>query len=95
MLTNDIDKGCIVVSSAGRDKGKYFFVLDLIGEDYALIVDGKFRCIEKPKKKKIKHIKFYAENNNKKILEKIINGIKLENAEIKKALNQFLTEEVL
>ena len=95
MLTNDINKGCIVVSSSGRDKGKYFFVLDLLSEDYVLIVDGKFRCIEKPKKKKIKHIKFYAPNNNQKFLDKIKNGIKLENAEIKKALNQFLTEEVL
>ena len=36
----DIQRADIVTSTAGRDRGKYFFVLDVEGE-YLLLADGK------------------------------------------------------
>ena len=51
----DIVKGSVVRARAGRDKDKFFVVLQTDGE-YALIADGKRRRVEHPKRKKLKHL---------------------------------------
>lgn len=48
--------GDIVISRAGRDKGRALIVLDRLDENFVLLVDGDLRRIEKPKKKKIIHL---------------------------------------
>lgn len=52
--------GDIVISTAGRDAGKYFVVVGIAEGQYRLVCDGKLRKISKPKKKKIKHLKFFC-----------------------------------
>jgi len=47
--------GQIVFVLKGRDKGKAMIVLSSEGE-YAYLADGKLRTLNKPKKKKQKHI---------------------------------------
>lgn len=54
-----IEVGQVVRSKSGRDSGKIFLVYKIIDEDYVLIVDGKSRKLDKPKKKKIKHLITY------------------------------------
>lgn len=57
-------KGQVVLSIAGRDKGTFLIILAIEG-DCAILVDGKARPINRPKKKKLKHIqatKTLAEN---------------------------------
>ncbi len=49
-------RGTIVKSLAGHDKGTHFIVL-WSDNEYAIIADGKRKTIEKPKKKKLKHLK--------------------------------------
>lgn len=51
----DIVKGSIVRAKAGRDKDKFFVVLETDG-GYALIADGRRRRVEKPKRKKLIHL---------------------------------------
>lgn len=51
-----IRPGDIVISKAGRDKGKALIVLERLDENFILVVDGKLRPLEKPKKKKLLHI---------------------------------------
>ena len=51
-----ISERAVVVSTAGHDKGVIFAVIGLTQEEYALIADGKVRKLEKPKKKKLKHL---------------------------------------
>lgn len=51
----DYQKGMIVRSAAGRDKGGFFVVLDF-DDNYAIICDGKRRSLEKTKRKKWKHL---------------------------------------
>lgn len=51
----DIVKRSAVCSKAGRDKGRFFAVLS-IEADFAYIADGDLRKIEKPKRKKLKHL---------------------------------------
>lgn len=50
-----IGKGCIVKSMSGRDAQRFFVVLDVEG-DFAYIVDGKVRPLERPKRKNLKHL---------------------------------------
>ena len=51
----NLERGTVVKSLNGRDKNKYFCVLDKQG-DYVLYCDGCVRRLEKPKRKKVKHV---------------------------------------
>lgn len=79
--------GQVVVSKAGRDAGKKFVVVSIINEIYVQIADGELRKIEKPKKKKLKHLRIthYVIDHIRQSLE---NNIRVTNAEIRKALNE-------
>ena len=48
--------GRVCVSRAGHDKGEIFMIIGLQNENYLLISDGKRRKIDKPKKKKARHV---------------------------------------
>ncbi len=50
-------EGTVVISKRGHDRGDCLAVIEVIDENYVLIADGKNRKIEKPKKKKVKHLK--------------------------------------
>lgn len=81
----DISLGQIVISTAGRDKDCKFVVLCIIDEKYVYISDGDIRKAEKPKLKKVKHLKklnHVAED----IKDKLESGEKLINSEIRKLL---------
>ncbi len=49
--------GSVVLAKAGRDAGRLFVVLDVIDDAYLMLCDGKLRKVEKPKKKKIRHVR--------------------------------------
>jgi len=51
----DFQIGQIVISKAGKDKGDALVVLAVEGE-YLLLCDGLARPLERPKRKKIKHV---------------------------------------
>jgi len=51
----EIKKGTIVRSIAGHDNGDFQLILDF-DEQYATVCDGKHRPLEKPKRKKLKHL---------------------------------------
>ena len=51
----ELSRGQIVKSLTGRDKGRYFIVLEAQGE-FVFLADGKLRKLEHPKCKKLKHI---------------------------------------
>lgn len=49
--------GRVVLSTQGRDEGRYFIVLEVIDKNFVLMADGLTRKIDHPKKKKIKHLR--------------------------------------
>lgn len=49
--------GRLVLSTQGRDEGRYFIVLEVIDENFVLMADGLTRKIDHPKKKKVKHLR--------------------------------------
>ena len=73
----EIQKGSVVRSKAGRDKGIVFMVLSLEA-DSAYIADGKKRKVENPKRKKLKHLQGYNDVLN-------IEG-EVTNSKVRKAL---------
>ncbi len=82
-----ISKSDIIVSLAGRDQGKLFFVLETDGE-YALIIDGKTRKLENPKRKKLKHLRLAARNDSA-VARKILSGDAVLNSELRRELAIF------
>ena len=52
----ELKKGTVVYSLAGHDKGDFQVIIDY-DDKYAKVCDGKYRPLERPKKKKLIHIK--------------------------------------
>lgn len=77
--------GQVVYSKAGRDEGRIFVVVGVVDENYVFVSDGDLRRLENPKKKKIKHLNL-TELKVEAISQKLNAGIKITNAEIRKAL---------
>ena len=57
--TTEVVVGQVVKSKAGRDKDKKFVIIDIVDEQYVLVADGDLRKLDKPKKKKIRHLAKY------------------------------------
>ena len=47
--------GAVALSLLGHDAGIYCIITEIVG-DYAYIADGRGRRIDRPKKKKLKHL---------------------------------------
>ncbi len=56
MTYEPLFEGEIVRSRAGRDRGRAFVVRKILDADYVLLVDGTLRTLERPKKKKRRHL---------------------------------------
>ena len=83
----DISKSDIIVSLAGRDKGKFFYVMEVDGE-YVLLADGKGRKLENPKRKKLKHVRRVTRTETR-VADKIQRGDKVLNSELRRDLATF------
>ena len=57
-MSVEVTVGDLVVSRAGRDKGRPFVVLRM-EEGFVYLADGDLRRLDKPKKKKRMHVKPY------------------------------------
>ena len=83
----DISKSDIIISLAGRDQGKLFYVMD-VEDGYVLIADGKGRKLENPKRKKLKHV-CRVSRTETRVAAKILNGDKVLNSELRRDLATF------
>ena len=79
--------GRVVFSKAGRDKGKMFIVVGIVNEDFVLIADGDLRPMERPKKKRLKHLR-YTNRIASAIVDKMERGAKVVNADLKEAIRE-------
>lgn len=80
----DIARSDIVKSTAGRDKGKFFFVL-AVEEEFLILADGKTRKLENPKRKKRKHTEFVV-HSECRVAEKIRSEDRITNSELRRTL---------
>lgn len=84
-----IETGRVVLSTQGRDEGRYFVILQVLDEQFVLMADGLTRKLDHPKKKKIKHLKTKPVRMD--ALETLRSSNTLQDASIRK----FLTENGL
>ncbi|MBH1941240.1 KOW domain-containing RNA-binding protein [Mobilitalea sibirica] len=75
--------GAFVLSKAGRDSGKCYVIFHIENE-YVYLVDGKFRMIDRPKKKKKKHVEMFS-YINQDLVDKV-NSKTVKNEEIKRGI---------
>ena len=81
---SDLTIADVVVSTAGRDAGSLFYVLEA-DDTYLLLADGKGRRIEKPKRKKRKHTSKVLRSETR-VAEKLRAGDKVLNSELRRDL---------
>ncbi len=79
--------GDIVLSKMGRDSGRHYIIMDVEG-NYVYICDGDHHKVDKPKKKKIKHIKSTG-MASEYVADKIAEGAKVTNTELRRAVLEF------
>ena len=87
----DINISDVVVSTAGRDAGEWFYV---IAEDpiYLDLANGKDRPLDKPKRKKRKHVRKVLRSETR-VADKLRQGDKVLNSELRRDL-AFLAREM-
>ena len=86
----DIQISDVVISTAGRDQGEWFYVIQT-DPVYLFLANGKDRTIEKPKRKKRKHVKKVLRSETR-VAAKLRSGDKVLNSELRRDL-AFLARE--
>jgi len=81
----------VVISTAGRDQGQLFYVLEA-DDTYLMLANGKDRRIEKPKRKKRKHTNKVLRSETR-VAQKLREGDKVLNSELRKDL-AYLSREL-
>ena len=87
----DLTIADVVISTAGRDQGQLFYVLEA-DDTYLMLADGKGRTIEKPKRKKCKHTKKVLRSETR-VAQKLRLGDKVLNSELRRDL-AYLSREL-
>ena len=85
----EIRKTDIAVVLAGHDKGRKYLTVDVDG-GYALIVNGRTRKAERPKRKNIKHISYVCAGVGPAV-DKLRCGEKAADSEIRRTLAMSLS----
>ncbi|MEF2836880.1 MAG: KOW domain-containing RNA-binding protein [Oscillospiraceae bacterium] len=80
----DINISDVVMTTAGRDAGQWFYVIDA-DPVFLLLANGKDRTLEKPKRKKRKHVQKVLRSETR-VAEKIRSGDKVLNGELRRDL---------
>ena len=87
----DITISDVVVSTAGRDQGSWFYVITE-EQNFLFLANGKDRTLDKPKRKKRKHVEKVLRSETR-VAEKLRSGNKVLNGELRRDL-AFLAREI-
>ena len=83
--------GDIVYSKAGRDAGRPFVVLSVADAQHVMLADGRLRRVDKPKKKKVKHLEKSGQVAEL-VAQKLSEGLRVTNPDLKRALAELLSD---
>ena len=87
---SDYNISDVVKATAGRDRGKLFYVIGA-DEQFLLLANGKDRPLDRPKRKKCKHVQKVLRSETR-VAEKFRRGDKVLNGELRRDL-AFLARE--
>ena len=89
-------KGYFARSKAGHDKGKTYIIIEGTSEtgkeDMVMVSDGELKPIEKPKRKRTKHLQIVLKTDEA-IWTKMTNGQEIRNEDIKRAIENYINHE--
>ncbi len=85
--------GDIVLSKMGRDSGRHYIVMN-VSDNFVYICDGDFHKVDKPKKKKVKHVE-KTEGFSEYVADKLEEGTKVTNTELRRTIAEFEEENGL
>lgn len=88
MMEDAVKIGRLVCSIKGRDSGIFYLIVGLEDENRVLLADGERRKVEKPKRKNIKHLKFF-ESTAGDIAEKARKNRRINNNDVRKELKNY------
>ena len=74
----------VVVSTAGRDQGSLYYVIST-DEMFLMLVNGKDRTLDKPKRKKRRHVQKVLRSETR-VAAKLVSGDKVLNSELRRDL---------
>ena len=80
------EPGRVVQSIQGRDRGRFFLVMEHLGGDMFSVADGLTHPLEHPKKKKTRHLHAKPIVVNLETIRP--EGGKVQNSDLKRALEQ-------
>lgn len=77
--------GQVVISKAGRDKGRLYVVLRVEDDRYIQVADGTVRTARKPKRKNVRHVQPHGPASPE-ITQRLAEGRPVEDELIRRAL---------
>ena len=83
-LPDNLNISDVVVSTAGHDQGEIFYVI-ATDDQFLYLANGKDRTLDKPKRKKRKHVQKVLRSETR-VVEKLIRGDKVLNSELRRDL---------
>ena len=81
---SDYNISDVVKATAGRDQEKIFYVIGA-DDEFLLLANGKDRPLDRPKRKKRKHVQKVLRSETR-VAEKLIRGDKVLNSELRRDL---------
>ncbi len=82
----DYSVGQIVYATCGREAGRLFAVVGVDG-DYLWLADGRHRTLDRPKRKKKKHVR-YAGDGGETLRQLLRSGATPRDAGLRRVLKQ-------
>lgn len=89
-MDNEFSVGDIVKSLSGHDKNRLFVVTGIDKNGYLAIIDGRYRTMDKPKRKNPKHL--IKVGHDDEIIKKVNSSLST-NTEIYKMIKVYLKKE--
>ena len=89
-LPDNMNISDVVVSTAGHDQGQLYYVIST-DETYLYLANGKDRTLDRPKRKKRKHVQKVLRSETR-VADKLRHGDKVLNGELRRDL-AFLARE--
>ena len=83
-LPDNFNISDVEVSTAGHDQGEIFYVIST-DDQFLYLANGKDRTLDKPKRKKRKHVQKVLRSETR-VVEKLIQGDKVLNSELRRDL---------
>ena len=80
------EKGRVVISLQGRDRGRPFLILENLGQGMVTMTDGLVHPLQRPKKKKTRHLHAKPIVVNWETIRP--EGGKVQDSDIRRALEQ-------